>query len=424
MEEMNQNTGNKKSSIKKYLPVSALILLTICLMLVFRHNKRNIGFLIESGKKNLIEFYARNLKPLFETTDISNEDVFNFALYQSLPIDKQNNKVLTISDAGDGKQVYEIKSINYNPKTNNYQRFVKIMGLNSRQKEEADSILNVYKKELYLSVLMNDKNTVAVSSKISELQKAILADLLNFVHKIDPKKAWEIFPEQGGLNNQMKDFIAQTKEIPQNEFVFITPDTAFKAVCNVDTKKAEKAIQIKMKIADSIPMPETVPEVNWNFDFHFQDENLSKSEKRERSEIRIHHPDSNFFKVVFPGDEIENKKEFDDIVRGKLNEAAEKLKRLSISFEKKNKSLKKELGKLNKEKVELYFQDPTQFVEKTLQMVAKQDFKNWDEFGKKMDSVARSFAGSFSDSVYVEHRKTKTKTRRESNDSVENNQNK
>jgi hypothetical protein len=424
MEELNQHTGSKKSSIKRYLPVSALIFLTICLMLLFRYNKRNIGFLIESGKKNLIEFYAKNLKPLFETTDISNEDVFNFALYKSLPIDKQNNKVLVISDVGSGKQAYEIKSINYNPETNNYQKFVEYMNLNSEQKEEADSILSFYKKELYLSVLMNNKNTVAVSSKISELQRAILADLLNFVHRINPKKAWDIFPVQTGFSNEEEAFITSAKKNPLNEFVFITPDTAFKAVCNVDTKEVEKAIQIKMKVADNIPVPEKNPSVNLDFNFRFKDEDAKNSDKRERAEIRIQHPDSNFLKVVIPIYEIMNAKEIDDKIRGKLNEAAEKLKKLSFKFENKNKSLEKELNKLDEEKLELYFQDPTQIVQKTLQMVAKQNFNDWDEFGKKMDSIARSFTGSYSDSVYKEHRKSRAKTRKASNDSVENNQNK
>ena len=115
MESNNENTNRFRDLAKKYLPVSSLILLTILLMIFFRYKKNDIGRLIESGKENLISFYAQNLKPLFATTDISNEDVFNFALYQSIPIDKQNNKILTVTNQDADNQVYEIKPTVYNP---------------------------------------------------------------------------------------------------------------------------------------------------------------------------------------------------------------------------------------------------------------------------------------------------------------------
>jgi hypothetical protein len=437
MENMNQNNGKTTDYIKKYLPVSALILLTILLMVFFRLKKNDIGRLLEKGKNNLVSFYAQNLQPLFATTDISNEDVFNFALYQSLPIDKQNNKVLTISDQGSDNQVYEIKPIAYNPQTNNYEKFVQYLGLNQNQKEQADSILNLYKKELYLSVLMNNKNTVAVSSKIGELQKAALADMLNFARNVNPKKAWEIFPGQHEFNNDVKHFIVSTQENPQNEFVFITPDTAFKTICTIDSKDLEKAINLKIKSVATPNPPVTPEKANWGFDFSFSDESANKksSGSKVKSIVSVRHPDSNFFKVVIPIPAIPLPPQVDDSIRIKLDKAAKKLRNLSIVFGNREKELKKiseRNSRQNKSDVELYFQDPTEIVGKTMEMLSKQNFKSWDEFGEKMDSIASSFAASYSDSLVKKNKtaiealknlkKNKFKTAETAKDSVNINQ--
>lgn len=405
--ENSNNRDKTKDLIKKYLPVSALIFLTILLMIIFKYNKRDIGRIIEKGKNNLVAFYAENLQPLFATTDISDEDVFNFALYQTLPIDKQNNKVLTVSELGTENQVYEVKPANYNLQTNNYQRFVDYLGLNSKEKEEADSILNLYKKEIYLSVLTNDKNTVAVSSKIGELQRAALADLLAFAHHVNPQKAWTIFPVQKDFNDEVKDFVISTKEIPQNEFLFITPDTAFQTVCTIDKEDLENRINQKLKVADAeLPTPPEPPS-DWNFDFRFREErtrNKRTDPKWTSSIVHVHKPDSNLFKVVIPIPEIALPPKIADSVRIKLDLAAEKLRKLSFVLGNKNKAVGKSRDRYTKNSrdedgIELYFQDPIEIVGKTMEMLSQQDFSDWEEFGKKMDSFARSFAAGYSDSL-------------------------
>ena len=437
MENTNQNNGKTKDLVKKYLPISALILLTFLLMIFFRYKKGDIGRILEKGKENLIAFYSANLQPLFATTDISNEDVFNFALYQSLPIDKQKNKVLTVTNEDNNNQVYEVKPALYNPQTSNYEKFVDYLGLNTKEKEEADSILNLYKKEIYLSVLTNNKNTVAVNPKIGELQKAVLADLLTFAHKVNAKKAWQLFPAHTQLSNEVRDFVHSAKSIPQNEFLFITPDTAFQTVCSVDTKDLEDQLNEKLK-TDEVATPAVPPQPstpkNWNYDFHFRDDKTREKRTDTRytgSFVQLHKPDSNFFKVVIPIPEVVVAPNVGDSVRVKLNQAAEKIRKLSIVFGNKSKSDRRaEARGSEKGDIELYFQDPTEIVGKTMEMLSKQNFKDWDDFGKKMDSFARSFAAGYADSVlknnkevlekYQTGKKHKVKTPKAPKDTVNN----
>ena len=97
-------------SIKKFLPYIFLLLLTLVLMFFFKHHKQEISRMLEEGKNNIVSFYTSNLKPLFTQTQISEEDLFNFALYKSLPLDKDKNKVLVLSNDNLGNREYVIKS--------------------------------------------------------------------------------------------------------------------------------------------------------------------------------------------------------------------------------------------------------------------------------------------------------------------------
>ncbi len=427
MKMMEQNNGKLKGIVKKILPVSSLILLTLLLMIFFRHKKQDIGKFLEQGKNNLVSFYAQNLQPLFTTTDITNEDVFNFALYNSLPIDKGENKVLTISNQSGNNQVYEVKPLSYNSGTNNYQKFVEYLGLNSSQKDEADSILNLYKKELYLSVLMNDKNTIAVSSKISELQKAALADILNFARKVDAQKAWDIFPVQQGWDNDVKNFIVSAKENTQNEFFFITPDTAFKTICTINPDELNKAVDEKIKLSDSQKQWSANASANWGFDFHFSQESNESNDYDKNTvkhNISIQHPDSNSFKIIIPIPEIPQAPSFvKDSIRIKLDQAAKRLRKLAIAFNHKefDKSSKKKLtSSKNSNGEEYYFEDPTEIISKTIEIISQKNFKDWEDFGHKMDSIAEEFGDNYSNSMlkrnkavieeYKKLNKTKPKT--------------
>ena len=433
MENLNQGQKGFKDTVKKYLPVTALILLTILLMFFFRENKREIGKLIENGKNNLVSFYAQNLKPLFATTDISNEDVFNFALYQSIPIDKQNDKILTVTNQGENNQVFEIKSAEYNPRTDNYNKFVQYLGLNSEQKQKADSILDSFKKDIYVSILLNDKNTVAVNSKIGELQKAILANLISFAREVNEKKANELFQSHYSFpdNNNINNFIVATRENPQKEYVFITPDTAFKSICTVDMKDLNKEIENKLKTMENIKSVKKSVSANWNTDFRFDNEAVPKVPNvpnEAGSLVHVFEPDSHFFKVVVPIPEIPALPGLEDSLKIHLEKTAENLRRLSFTFDKKerlSRKYKRERERVSNDSagIEFYFKDPTEIVGKTIDLLRKKNFKDWEDFGQTIDSFARSFSKAYTDSILIkdrlQHEKLKSKKRSKNNSLVE-----
>lgn len=407
-----EDTDNKNrfnELVKKYLPVASIILLTFLLMVFFRSHKRSISKLIEEGKNNLISFYAQNLKPLFASTEITNEDVFNFALYKSLPIDKDNKKLLLVSHEGEDNRVFEVKPASYVPFTNNYERFTNYLELSPDEKNRVDSILGAYKKEIYLSVLKSDQNAIAINPQLGDLQKAVLADLIAFSEKVDKNKTYEIFP----LNNKtfnvenLRSFALSAKEIPNNDYIFITPDTVFQTEFKIDTKAIEKLSDIDLnKHLAANNMKDNI-RIDIGFD----------NTRRNREKIRIkpgtgisHQLDSNKIRVIVPIPRIPtiHYTRIEDSIKVNLEKAADKLKMLSFKWESAYKEHPR--GDVNNpprpprrgEPIQFHFNfNPEEFAKHATE-IAKGNFKDWEKFGMAMDSLGKKFGKTFSDSLKKE----------------------
>ncbi|MEJ5350616.1 MAG: hypothetical protein WHS65_03390 [Melioribacteraceae bacterium] len=376
----------EKNFLRKYLPVLPFIILTIFLMIVFYHNKGNVNELIEKGKKDLVSFYMENLKPIFSSSQITNEDIFNFALYKTIPIDKQNNKVLIVSDEKNNQQILEIKRVPFNKNTENYNKFIEYMGLNENEKEKVDSILSSYKKEISLSILMNNK-TIAVNPKLAELQNIITADLINYLIKINHNAADKINKLNIPKDINFQEIISIAKKHPDNQYIFITPDTIFKKSLTIDTNK------IRLDLNGNIEPPaidKKLKKINIE---------LSLDNRNKKNPKYFSIEDTNNIKINIPIELNEIIPAISESIRVNV------LSTLKMEQIKYNKLQKHEL----KDRIQLNFENPFEFVSKALEIAAKQ--KDWEEFGKKMDSLGRQLEKKYSDSVYEAKKKYKKSIR-------------
>jgi hypothetical protein len=350
--------------------------------------------MIEAGTSNLINL-AQNLKPLLFQTKITNEDVFNFALFQSLPLDKQKNKVLVISTNEPGENVYEIKPVSYNESTSNYETFTKYLGLNDKQREDADSILNNYKKEIYSSILANDKNVFAVNPKLVELQQAVLADIISFAQKVNPEKSHQLFSQKFKFNNNEKisDLIASAKDIPQNEYLLITPDTIAKTHFKWNQERfnnylsqLESSKEIDLKKLDHM-------EYDKQLDYKFKitpdkERNIHANAGEADYSFKI---DSNISRVIIPSVAIENlDKLIYDSLRIKLHEAAKKIRCISVPTGYNVRPPKVQRRPDENNRRELKMVDPSEIVNKTMQMLSEQKIGELIEYGLKMSEQKKS----------------------------------
>jgi hypothetical protein len=232
----------------KLSPFVGFALLTILLMVFLKFNPQVINRLVEQQKTNLAGFYKQNLKPLLYAANLSNEDIFNFAFENRLPLDKNNSQYLQLGYDTLGKGYFEIKTGNVAANQNNLEKFIAALDLNPHQKVKVDSMLQAYAEELQTQVLVNDKNTVAINPDIWNYKKAILADIIAFAQNANSKEFSKICPVDIKFYNN-KSFVNAINEIKKpknNNYIFFTPDTIFSEPYAID-KKQFKEDFLKMK---------------------------------------------------------------------------------------------------------------------------------------------------------------------------------
>lgn len=239
-----ENKKNFTSFLKQWAPITSLVVLTIGLMFFFKENRENFDRIIEKGANNLVDFYTQNLKPLFTKTDLTNEDVFNFAMDQKLPIDKENKRVIQISDGPKGREITELKDDSYISGTNNVEQFAEYFDLDQAQRAEVDSILQNYQEDIYSSILYSDNNSLAISPKIIDLQQAILTDLMLFARETSNRKVKTAIPASYKIEKPIVDkAIRDLRTIENKDFIFFTPDTIFSRQIDFDQAKLKDELR-------------------------------------------------------------------------------------------------------------------------------------------------------------------------------------
>jgi uncharacterized protein YukE len=235
-------------TIKRLSPIAGFLVLTLAVMIFLKYNPQVIENLVERQKSNLAGFYKQNLKPLLYAANLTNEDIFNFAFNHQLPLDKTNSQYLQLGYGTTGNGFFEIKTGNIASNANNLDKFIKVLNLNSQQKEKVDSILQNYAEDLQSQVLVNDKNTVAINPNIWNYNKAVLADIIAFANNANKEEFSKICPV--GLTSYDKNSIVNAinvvKKTRDNQYIFFTPDTIFSGNYEFDKGKYKDEMK-KMK---------------------------------------------------------------------------------------------------------------------------------------------------------------------------------
>ncbi len=238
--------------IKKWMPAIVFAFAAIVLMIVLKADPHIIDNLIEKQKTNIAGFYKENLKPLLFAADLSNEDIFNFAMYRKLPLDKENNQYLELGYDTTGNQYFEIKKIAEDNNQNNYQKFIAALELNEKQKEKIDSIIKEYADELNSQILVNENNTVAINANLWDYQKALLTDLMIFAETSNRKKFREMVPHSVSFtnNSDLFDVVHKFRKKKSKSYIILTPDSIFSEDLDVNTdeiKNQLKELQITLE---------------------------------------------------------------------------------------------------------------------------------------------------------------------------------
>lgn len=234
-----------RSLIKRWIPAAALVAITIIIMIIVKLDPAFINRIWEDQKVAIAGFYKENLQPVLVAANLTNEDIFNFAFNNELPLDNTRQQYLLLGYDDSGKEFFEIRSSDKRLKRESYNEFISAMNLDTKQKHTVDSIIGSYSKALEAHVLVNDKNTIAINPNLWNLRKAIFADLLVASEKLNKPGFNRIVPE--GLSKEEKLIVVKAaeklKSASGNQYIFVTPDSIFAEAYQFDSKQFNKEMR-------------------------------------------------------------------------------------------------------------------------------------------------------------------------------------
>lgn len=273
---------NRKSTFTLHFrkPVAVFALITIAAMVFFKFNPDFFETFYSNQKKNLNELYLSNLRPLIYSSNLTSEDIFNFAFNKTLPLDNEKQQVLSLDVDKTGRGFLEVKYAADVGSAINMQAFINALKLNDIQKKEVDSILQSYSNDLNSQVLVNDKNTLAVNPNIWNYQNAIRTDLIKYAANTNSEVVKKILPENFIIPpvNEIKTVIKTINENPDNLYFIITPDSIFSSRIEIDHKLLQKEIA---KIQEEMK---------------FNEKEVKKSLNKIKFDLKMFKPDSSVLK--------------------------------------------------------------------------------------------------------------------------------
>jgi len=233
------------SRTRRWVPATAMAIITIVVMIIMKLNPGLFDQVWEDQKVALAGFYKENLQPVLLAANLTNEDVFNFAFNNELPLDDSRKQYLLVGYDDSGKEFFEIRSSDKSLNRGSYNEFVTAMNLDDKQKQTVDSIIGSYSKALESQVLVNENNTVAINPNLWNIRKAIFADLLVAAEQLNKSKFDRIVPKGISENEKVTvvNAVNKLKNTSGDKYIFVTPDSIFEDSFVFDPVLMEKRIE-------------------------------------------------------------------------------------------------------------------------------------------------------------------------------------
>jgi hypothetical protein len=233
-------SGFKK--IRRWMPAFALGAVTVLVMTVLYLNPNIISDFWKEQKTAIAGFYKENLQPVLYAADLTNDDIFNFAFNNQLPLNDSRDQYLHLGYDDSGKEYFEIRPAIDVKEGSGYDKFISALKLSDREKHLVDSVIGSYAEALESQVLINDKNTLAISPKLWNYRKAIFTDLLIVAENLNKQEFVKIVPRGVSQGDKIKvvNAMNKLKSTPEKQYIFCTPDSVFSDEYNFKLAGIEK----------------------------------------------------------------------------------------------------------------------------------------------------------------------------------------
>ena len=128
-----ESQKSQRSGIKSWIPAAGLAVVTIAVMVVLKLNPGIINQMWNQQKDAIADFYKQNLQPVLFAANLTNDDIFNFAFNNELPLDNSRKQYLLLGYDDSGKEFFEIRKNNKELKKDSYKDFISAMNLDQKQ---------------------------------------------------------------------------------------------------------------------------------------------------------------------------------------------------------------------------------------------------------------------------------------------------
>lgn len=184
------------------------------------------------------------LRPILASNILSKEDVFNFALYQTLPIDSQREQVLKLGMNDDGGEYITIRKVKKPLSQTNLRRFKDALTLNKRDEKRLDSMLQTYLETLAKDALLSRGNTMALNAGLWNYNRALVADVLAFAEKANPEAFHRVLPASLGNDYyaSLRSYCNTSHRTLEDTFIIISSGSNFTDPVVIDLGKMQSRL--------------------------------------------------------------------------------------------------------------------------------------------------------------------------------------
>jgi hypothetical protein len=237
MERIHQDSKAKLPARVFWKPALSFVVVCIVAFGIFKFQPNLFHKAASSGNVEYATLSSANLKPLLFATDLTPEDIFNFALNKYLPINKSNKQILRLGTDASGEEYLEVKYADSFRGNSSFDEFVKGLGLSSSQKSAVVNILDKFSDKIASAVLINDKNTIAVNSQLWQYHDQLRTEILSYAANTSESARKKILAYEPNFHQTLartNAALAEKAGNSSNHYLCISPDSVFETAINVN----------------------------------------------------------------------------------------------------------------------------------------------------------------------------------------------
>lgn len=218
-------------------PAVAFATLAVALMITMRVNPDFFPNLFEEQRARITSIYEKNLQPILAYNGFTNDDVFNFAFNNVIPLDREKNRGLALEAGQAGFFTLESRDVGAEPAGMDRRRFAAAFELDDRELSALDSILESYSDDLASAILVGDEPGAYVNADLPATRAALQADILCFARDANPDAYRRVFRDAEFAEDpetRFRSIIEREQKRDRDNYFYVSDDSVYRVSLSVD----------------------------------------------------------------------------------------------------------------------------------------------------------------------------------------------